>query len=71
MTTYAICRDYHPCKSFPILVGEKKIRFELCTDTKYECWMPDQIENDEFNLVILLDGLPCLVRSCHFDFVEG
>jgi hypothetical protein len=42
-----------------------------CDETLYECWQPDSIEDDEFNLVIMLDGFPVKARGCHFDFVEA
>lgn len=76
--TYAICRDYEDSESFPYLDREHGLKYIInqkclyypCTDTKYECWMPDEIEDDEFNLVILLHGQPVKVRGIHFDFIN-
>ena len=65
---YVKCMDYDNEDRFPYCV-DGIIRYKICNQTLYECWQPDCIEDDEFNLVILLDGVPVLVRSCHFDFV--
>lgn len=40
-----------------------------CSEDVYQCWQPDEIENSEFNLIILLHNLPVRVRGIHFDFV--
>jgi hypothetical protein len=73
MTTYAKCRDYEEAESFPYVLGEEradKTDYYPCNETLYECWMPDQIEDDEFNIVILLQGFPVRARDIHFDFEE-
>jgi hypothetical protein len=77
MTTYVICRDYRDGESFPYLTAnpsaeerEQGCMYHACDETRYECWTPDEIEDDEFNMVILLGRLPVLVRSMHFDFEE-
>ena len=74
--TYAICRDHREGESFPYLDTASGISYWArgeclhypCDETKYECWMPESIEYNEFNIVILLHGQPVLVRSIHFDF---
>lgn len=69
MTTYAKCRVYREGDMFPFIhVGEEG---ELaCDDSEYECWQPDELDDEEFNLVILFHGSPLRVRGCHFDFID-
>ena len=74
MTAYAKCRDYERGESFPyknfMYLDDDMCLFHLCDETLYECWMPHEIEDDEFNLVILLQGFPVKARGIHFDFEE-
>jgi hypothetical protein len=72
--TKAFARDYEEGESFPYLdfmcEDTDKCLWYPCTETKYECWQPDEIEDAEFNLIILLHGFPVRVRGIHFDFIE-
>lgn len=74
MTTYAISRDYDDGDSFPYVHNnkyeDKDVKYHPCDDTHYECWQPDELDYAEFNVAILLNGSPILVRGIHFDFVE-
>lgn len=67
--TYAKCRDYDEGETFPYATQEKEGYFPCC-ERLYPCWQPEEIADDEFNLVILLEGHPVKVRGCHFDFFE-
>lgn len=73
MTTYAVCmQPYEEGESFPycdFMDHEGSLKYP-CSEEMYECWQPDCIENDEFNLVIMLHGFPVKVRGCHFDFID-
>jgi len=74
MTTYAKCRQYEKGERF-LFVSLDGDYSELqgsieCSAELYECWQPDCINDDEFNLVIMLNGFPVKARGCHFDFVE-
>lgn len=73
MSFYAKCRDYEPGEAFPYLdfMGDADNCLSFpCDDTLYECWQPDELDDSEFNLIILLKGYPVRVRGIHFDF-EG
>ncbi len=65
---YIKCRDYEPGESFPYREMNQDFYFP-CDETLYEYWQPDNIEDDEFNTVIMLKGMPVLVRSYHFEFI--
>ena len=69
MTHYAKPFIYLPGDYFPFLV-DKHIRFQECDETLYECWKPECIEDEEFNLVIVLHGNVVRARSIHFDFIN-
>jgi hypothetical protein len=68
---YAKCRDYEEGDSFPYYDNrtDRESLYCPCDNTLYECWQPDCIEDDDFNLVIMMAGYPVLARECHFDFV--
>lgn len=71
-TIYAKPWDYEEGESFPYLDfmgNSENCLYYPCSETFYECWQPDEIENDEFNLVILLHGFPVRARGIHFDFM--
>lgn len=74
MNVYAKCRDYREGETFPFVHTndylEHEVKYFTCTETLYPCWQPDELDDAEFNLVILLHGAPVLVRGIHFDFVE-
>lgn len=71
MTTYAKLRDYREGDCFPYITGYGEIKYCAGDDFSwFECWLPDAIENEEFNLVILLGDLPVRVQSINFDFEE-
>ena len=43
-------------------------RLELVEGEQYECWKPESLSTDDFNLIILdLDGFPHVVRSSDFE----
>lgn len=76
MDTYkdfkAICALYDPGESFPYIDATCKgdeCRFCPCDETRYEYWQPDALDDEEFNMVILLNGALVRVRGCHFDFI--
>lgn len=66
------CMDYREGESFPYYQfgNDSEPLYYPCTQEIYECWDTDCIEDSEFNIVIMLNNFPVLVRSCHFDFVE-
>lgn len=64
---YARCLPYSKGDTFPAIMHGEVTHFP-CSEKLYEYWLPDQIEDDEFNMVILYDGNPIIARSCHFDF---
>lgn len=72
MIIYAICRDYEPGDKFPYVLSnsyqEGEVQYHPCDDTRYPCLQPDELDNSEFNLIIVLNGRPVLARSWHFDF---
>lgn len=70
--TYAQCRDYEEGESFPYydFMNDRSFLFYPCSQELYECWQPDCIEDEEFNLVIMLHNFPVRARGIHFDFVE-
>jgi hypothetical protein len=74
--TFAKCKDYEPGETFPVLIeteegGAENIQVDMdCDNRVYECWQPNCIEDSEYNLVIIVDGMPRLARGCHFDFIE-
>jgi hypothetical protein len=70
MTTFAMCRDYYEGETFPHSPVGEDCSYHPCSDKLYECWQPDCIEDDEFNLVIMLDNKPVLARGIHFDFID-
>lgn len=72
-TTYAQSFAYGDDEKFPYLKtweDSEDCQFFPCSSALYECWQPDLIENDEFNLIILLHGSPVRVIGSHFDFIE-
>lgn len=75
MTTYAKCRDYGEGDCFPYIhkcpeyLDDQEL-YEYCNETLYECWQPDSLDNEEFNMVIMHKGSPVLVRGIHFDFID-
>ena len=68
-TTHAICARYLEGECFPYQTPGFE-QYHKCDDTLYECWQPDCIEDDEFNLIILIEGMPVKARGIHFDFIE-
>lgn len=46
------------------------VHYLRCKEAKYTCYQPDEIEDEEFNMIILLEDRPIRVRGIHFDFVE-
>ena len=71
MTTYAKCRDYREGESFPYLLDDSTTcLFSPCDESLYLCWQPDKLDDEEFNLVIELNGIPVRARGIHFDFEE-
>lgn len=79
MNDYAVCMPYYEGETFPYLglipyldcKNEDSPFHYPCTKTRYEYWQPEGLNDEEFNLVILLHGFPVRVRGCHFDFVKG
>lgn len=70
MNKYLKCRDYYAGESFPYMQGFSDVTgYHPCDETLYEYWLPDCIEDDQFNAIIMLNGDPVKVRTCHFDFV--
>lgn len=70
--TYAKPWNYEEGESFPYLpfnCDSENCLYHPCDETLYEFWQPDSIENDEFCLIILLNGFPVKVISIDFDFV--
>lgn len=67
---YVKCLPYEEGETFPMLVNGFCVPFP-CSETVYEAWQPEEIENDEFNTFILIEGIAVKVRSSHFDFVKG
>lgn len=68
-TTYAKCRPFKLGERFCAIIAETEITF-FCTGDLYECWQPDAIENEEYNLVILIGARPVRARTIDFDFEE-
>ena len=70
MKQYVKCRDYDEGETFPFVRLDGTEGMYPCNETLYEHWLPEAIENDEFNMLILLNGEMVKVRSCHFDFIK-
>jgi hypothetical protein len=71
MTIYAKCRDYSKYDSFAYMtVSSLNYACFECDETLYPCWQPDELDDSNFNTVILLNGYPVLVQSIDFDFVD-
>lgn len=75
MTTYAKCARYDEGDSFAYVhktaeYSEDQYDYYECDETLYECWQPDALDNDEFNVVIILECVPVLVQGINFDFIE-
>lgn len=71
MKSFAQCFDYEEGESFPYIRLDGKEGMQPCSDILYEYWMPEAIENDEFNMLILLDGEMVKARCVHFNFTNG
>lgn len=57
--------------AFPCVGEDGKEFYHRYYGLEYNTWHPDEIEDDEYNIIIqLTDGL-ALSRSCMFDFCEG
>lgn len=69
MKQYAKCFPYTEGETFPFFRLDGIEGKYLCSGALYEKWHPQAIEDDEFNMIINLDGELVKVRSCHFDFV--
>lgn len=74
MTKYAKCKPYEQGERFPFRgyfndFSEVGGSIE-CSGRVYECWQPYEIVDEEFNVIILLEGVPVSVRDCQFDFLE-
>lgn len=67
--TYAKCQEFEEGDTFPYCI-EKFEGYYNCTNDLYECWQPNCLDDEEFNLVIIIQGVPVRVRGCHFDFVD-
>lgn len=69
------CLPYREGERFPYIIpgiGRETVEGWIdCDETVYEAWAhPDNIEDDEFNMVIMVGKCPVVVRSSHFDFVD-
>jgi hypothetical protein len=73
MTTYAKCKDYNEGEAFPYieLDNNEHVHFRSCDNTMYHCYQPDQLDDEEFNLILLLDQRLVRARSSHFDFTNN
>lgn len=73
MTQFAKCFPYEEGETFPYIALDGKEGMFPCSETLYQMWMPESIEDDEFNMLIALDCNQEIVkvRSCHFDFVAS
>lgn len=69
-TTYAFPIDYEEGETFPYLDSSDQCKYHECSNTFYECWQPDELDDAEFNVIILLNSCPVRVRGMHFDFTE-
>jgi hypothetical protein len=70
MKQYVRCRDYEEGDSFPFEKLNGIGGFYPCSPVLYEHWLPEAIEDDEFAMVIDLEGELVKVIATHFDFVE-
>jgi hypothetical protein len=70
MKQYVKCRDYEKGETFPFVRLDGSEGMHPCNEALYDHWLPEAIEDDEFNMLILLDEEMVKVRSSHFDFVE-
>lgn len=70
-TVKARCREYEEGESFPFLELNdfENVHYQRCDETQYLCFQPDYLDNEEFNLIIILNGRTVIARSCHFDFI--
>jgi hypothetical protein len=69
---FAQCADWYHLEKFPYfeLDSPEKEYFKTCNKELYQCFQPEIWDDKEFNLLIILDGRPVRVRSCHFDFYD-
>lgn len=54
---------------FPVVMPDGSQRYHQFGGVIYETWHPDEIEDDEFNMVIRLPDGMALAISNHFDWV--
>ena len=69
MKQYARCKPHDEGDRFPYVFLNGSQSTHPCHRGLHEQWMPEAIQDDEFNMVILLNDELVKVRSCHFDFV--
>lgn len=64
---FAKVRDWHKHEWLPTSDGHVQLR----PDKLYPCDQPDELDDEEFNLVVNVNGDKLLMRSIDFDFCEG
>ncbi len=71
MKIYAQCKNHKIGYSFPFydFITNRKFSEYPSSPELYECWQPECIHSDEFNLVIMLHNIPVRVRSSDFNLL--
>lgn len=68
MVTLAKIRAYEEGDRLPAFVDGKETHVELDPNRYFECWQPDSLLDDGYNLVIAVDQKVIRFMSIDFDF---